>query len=185
MTRRNVSRSNPAKAGGKAVGTPCACCGLAPDPAGKPLNVTFEQPDVLFHVEPELLQTWGGDPFLAVKDVGFFVRVLLPVRLTDGFAVDFGTWLEVDAEDFRLAWQTWNFPEYSDLAIEGYVANEIAPWGELPHALVKAAVRDPERVPYLASSDDPLIARILTETLPHAEVLAPYLDLLKAPEDVA
>jgi hypothetical protein len=185
MTRRSVSRAKPAKTGGKAAGIPCACCGLTPDPGGKPFSVTFEQPDALFQVEPELLDTWGGDPFLAIKDVGFFIRVLLPIRLTDGFAVDFGTWLEVDAPDFRQAWRTWNFPEYSDLSISGYLDNEIAPLGALPHVLVTVAVRDPAAVPYVASSDDPAITRLLTETLPHAEVLAPYAEMLKAPEEPA
>jgi hypothetical protein len=75
--------------------------------------------------------------------------------------------------------QTWNFPEYKDLVVEGYVANEIQPWGRLPHELVRATVRDVVQVPYLTSCENPLITRILTETLPHAEVLAPYAHLLK------
>jgi len=28
------------------------------------------------------------------------------VKLDGGFAIDFGTWLEIDNEDFRAAWQT-------------------------------------------------------------------------------
>ncbi len=102
---------------------------------------------------PQLLETWGGDPFLAIKNVGFFLRVILPVKLSDGFAIDFGTWLEIDNEDFRTAWQTWNFPEYKDLEIEGYVANQIAPFDRFPHALAKVTVREPEQVPYLTSSE--------------------------------
>ena len=132
MTKSNVSRTSRAKSGGKASLQPCSCCGIAPDPMGRPLSVTFEQPDVIFEIHPELLDTWGEDPFLAIKGIGFFVRVVLPVRLTDGFAVDFGTWLEVHSEDFRQAWRTWNFPEYKDLVLEGYLGNEIAPWGSCP-----------------------------------------------------
>ncbi len=180
MSRPNVSRASKVKSGGKASATPCACCGVAPDPSGRPLSITFEQPDVIFDIEPELLDTWGGDPFLAIKDVGFFVRVLLPVKLTDGFAVNFGTWLETDPESFRQAWRTWNFPEYADLEIEGYVANRIEPWGTLPHELVKATVREMEDVPFLTSCDDETVTRILTETWPHAEVFKPYLELLTA-----
>ena len=185
MPRANVSRASKAKSGGKAAATPCACCGVAPDPSGKPLSITFEQPDVIFDIEPELLDTWGGDPFLAIKDVGFFVRVILPVKLTDGFAIDFGTWLETDSDSFRQAWQAWNFPEYADLEIEGYVANAIEPWKRLPHKLVKATVREMEDVPYLTSCDDELVTRILSDTWPHAEVFKPYLPVLTSEPPIA
>jgi hypothetical protein len=179
MTKSNISRASRAKTGGKAPVEPCACCGLAPEAPGKPFSVTFELPDVYFEIAEELLDTWGEDPFLAIKNVGFFVRVILPVKLTDGFSVHIGTWLEIDADDFRTAWQTWNFPEYKDLVLRGYVANEIAPWGRFPHELVSATVRDVIQVPYLTSTDNPLVTKILSETLPHAEVLAPYAELLR------
>ena len=122
---------------------------------------------------------WTGDRrqhLFAVKTDGSGE----PVQLTDGFSVAFGTWLEIADEDFRHAWQIWNAPEYADLAIEGYVANEIEPWNPFPHAMVRAVVRDVEQVPYLATSDDPLFARILGETLPHADVLTHYAKLLKS-----
>ena len=181
MTRSNVTRTRKAtKTGGRASLAPCACCGIAPDPQGKPFSITFEKPDVLFEIRDELLDTWGDDPFFAIKDVGFFVRVILPVKLTDGFSVNFGTWLECHAEDFRRAWQTWNFPEYKDLEFEGYVGNDIAPWPRFPHALVKATVRDMADVPYLTSSQNEVITRILAETWPHDDVLKPYADLLRS-----
>lgn len=180
MTKSNVSRTSRAKTGGKTPLQPCTCCGIAPDPQGRPLSVTFEQPDVIFDIVPELLDTWGGDPFLAIKNVGFFIRVILPVRLTDGYAVDFGTWLEVDNEDFRAAWQSWNFPEYKDLVLEGYLANKIAPWGATPHEMVKAIVRDMDQVPIVDSCHDPDIAGMMTNIWPHAEVLKPYAELLRA-----
>jgi hypothetical protein len=176
-TSSNVSRSSRVKGGGKASLEPCACCGIAPDSRGRPFSITFEQPDVIDQIHPQLLDTWGGDPFLAIKAVGFFI---LPVKLSDGFAVDFGTWIEIDNDDFRAAWQSWNFPEYKDLAIEGYVANQIAPFDKFPHTLVKATVREPEQVPYLTSSDNEVFTKLLTETWPHASVLAPYADLLKS-----
>ena len=174
-----VSRSRRSKSGGQPAAQPCACCGIAPGVGGKPLSVTFEQPDVIFDIHPELLQTWGGDPFLVIKDVGFFVRVVLPIKLTDGFAVDFGTWLEVPADEFRTAWQTWNFPEYKDLVLEGYLANVIAPWPEFPHALAKATVRDLDEVPVIVSSSHPDVTAIMHLEWPHARILAPYADMLR------
>ena len=119
MTGSNISRSRKAKSGGRAVTVPCSCCGIAPDPEGRPLSITFEKPDVYFEIPDTLLDTWGDDPFLAIKDIGFFVRVLVPIKLDGGFAANFGTWLECHAEDFRTAWQTWNFPEYRDLTFKG------------------------------------------------------------------
>jgi Uncharacterized protein conserved in bacteria (DUF2199) len=180
LTKSNVSRASGGKVGGKASTEPCACCGIAPDPRGRPFSIVFEQPDVVSQIEPELLDTWGTDPFIAIKNVGFFVRVILPVQLTDGFSVEFGTWLEVRDDDFREAWKVWNSPEYSGLVIEGYMANEIEPWSPFPHAMIRAAVRDVDQVPYLVASDAPLFARILGEVEPHADVLAPYASLLKS-----
>jgi hypothetical protein len=111
--------------------------------------------------------------------------VILPVQLSDGYSVAFGTWLEVDSDDFREAWKVWNAPEYTSLTMEGYVANEIAPWNQFPHALIRAVVQDAEQVPFLESSDDPLFTRILGETLPHAEVLPYYAALLKTDKPLA
>ena len=108
MSKSKVSRASGGKVGGKASTEPCACCGIAPDPRGRPFSIVFEEPDVIKQIEPELLDTWGGDPFLAIRGVGFFLRVILPVQLTDGFSVAFGTWLEIADEDFRHAWQIWN-----------------------------------------------------------------------------
>jgi hypothetical protein len=175
-----VTRTRKPKAGGLPSVEPCACCGIAPGVGGKPLAVTFEEPDVIHDIHPELLQVWGGDPFAVIKDVGFFVRVVLPIKLSDGFAVDFGTWLEVSSEDFRKAWQTWNFPEYKDLVIEGYLANVIAPWPEFPHALVKASVRDLDEVPVVTSSSHGDVMAIMNIEWPHARILTPYADMLRA-----
>jgi hypothetical protein len=180
MTNSNVSRARRAKVGGKAPLEPCACCGISRNLDGRPLSITFEQPDVIDQIHPVLLDTWGGDPFLAIKNVGFFIRVILPIKLTDDFAIDFGTWLEIHNEDFKAAWAAWNFPEYKDLEIEGYVANQIAPFEKFPHALVKATVREVEHVPYLTSSANETYTKLLTETWPHATVLAPYAELLKS-----
>jgi hypothetical protein len=180
MTKSKVTRAGKAKTGGKAALEPCACCGISPDPRGRPFSITFEEPDVISQIEPELLDTWGGDPFLAIKSVGFFIRVILPIKLSDGYAIDFGTWLECGGDDFRKAWQSWNFPEYKDLEIEGYIANEIQPFDNFPHALVKATVREMEQVPYLTSSKNEVFSMLLDNIWPHADVLPHYAELLKS-----
>ncbi len=148
------------------------------DAAGQAIAITFAMPDVYHEIPPELLDTWGDDPFLAIKNVGFFLRVVLQVKLDDGSHVDFGTWLEIHSEDFRTAWQTWNFPEYKDLSVEGYVANAVEPWGRFPHALARATVRDVDEVPLLASCPDDKVQRIIEGVWSRDEVLAPYADVL-------
>lgn len=179
MARSNVSRTGSAKTGGKATSEPCSCCGIAPDPRGRPFSITFSLPDVYYDIHPELLETWGDDPFLAIKDVGFYLRVVLPVKLTDGFAVNFGTWAKVDPEIFRDAWQAWNAPEYKDLAFDFRLGNKIEPWLPPLRTHMKAVVKDVDQVPFVVESPSELGNRILTEVWPHAEVLAPYADILK------
>jgi hypothetical protein len=181
-----VTRSRKSKSGGQPAVAPCECCGFAPGADGKPLSVTFEQPDVYYDIPDELLDTWGQDPFLAIKTIGFFLRVIVPVRMDGGFSVNFGTWLEIDAEDFRTAWQTWNMPEYQDLEIEGYLANELEPWGPFPHALVKATVRDLNEVPVVTSATDPEVQKFLETEWRHNWALPAYAETLKVemPETV-
>jgi hypothetical protein len=179
MSKSNVSRTSRAKVGGKAPKEPCVTCGIAPDPQGRPFSITFTLPDVHYDIHPELLDTWGDDPFLAIKDVGFYLRVLLPVKLTDGYSVNFGTWLKIDPEVFHAAWNKWNFPEYKDFAFDGLLANRLEPWKPTLRTHVKAKVLDVAQVPFVVESPDPLGTRIITETWPHDEVLLPYADLLK------
>src|SRR5512141_72699 len=118
--------------------------------AETPIAITFDRPDVMSEIPEPLLETWGGDPFLAIKNVGFFLRVVLRVKLEDGGEVHFGTWLEVKDEEWRTAWQTWNFPEYADLVVNGFMGNVIEPWGQFPLLFVEARVRDVEEAPVIS-----------------------------------
>jgi hypothetical protein len=167
-----MAKSSPPRAEGKTSGA-----GREPEP--RHIAITFTEPDVIYEIPDVLLDTWREGPFLAIKTVGFFLRVVMPVRLTDGSVVDFGTWLEIHMEDFRKAWRAWNVPEYADLEVQGYVDNKIAPWGKIPHVLVKAVVRDVEEVPCLVSCDDPLVTRILEDEWPAQEILGCYEELLR------
>jgi hypothetical protein len=175
-----TTRSTGTKRGGRPAVKPCDCCGIAPGVDGKPLSITFELPDVYHEIPPELLDVWGEDPFLAIKTIGFFVRVIVPVKLDGGFAANIGTWLEVRDEDFRTAWQTWNAPEYKDLEIEGYLANIIEPWTQFPHALVKATVVREDEVPVITSATHPDVQKFLETEWKHAWVFEPYAAILRA-----
>jgi len=109
---------------------------------------------------------------MAVRDVGAFVRVLLPIRLTGGYTITVGCWLAVHPDDLRRAWDVWWKPQYADLRIDGYVANAIPPWDQATLAkAASAVVKDAEQVPYLVSSPDELLSRILEQQWPHEEIL--------------
>jgi hypothetical protein len=108
---------------------------------------------------------------MQVPTVGAFVRCLLPVGLTGGFAVTFGVWVSVHPDDLQRAFDVWWEPEYRDLTLDGRLANELPVWGLLG-APVHARVRDEGETPYVVRSGDKGMARVLTEQWDHDRVLA-------------
>lgn len=72
---------------------------------------------------------WGSDVMMMVRDVGAFIRVLVPIRLSGGYTVTFGAWLGVHPDDLRHAYEVWNGPEYSGLELSGRLANRLPPLG--------------------------------------------------------
>jgi hypothetical protein len=108
---------------------------------------------------------------MQVDGVGAFVRALVPVQLTGGFTVTFGAWIGVSPEDMRRAFDDWWAPAYTDLVIEGVLANELLPWNVLG-APIHLAVRSPDETPYAASSSNADMAKVLVNVWPHEFVLA-------------
>ncbi|HVQ88768.1 MAG TPA: hypothetical protein VMT88_11380 [Actinomycetes bacterium] len=107
---------------------------------------------------------------MMVPELGAFVRVLLPVHLTDGYTVTFGAWLGVHPDELHRAFGVWWEPEYSDLALEGRLANALPKWGLLAVPAV-AAVQNPDETPYIVGSSDPTLTRVLTDEWPHRDIL--------------
>ena len=66
--------------------------------------------------------------FLSFEGLGSFVRALLPVHLTGGYAVTYGVWIELSPDDAQHAFDVWFAPSYAELTIDGRLANAIAPW---------------------------------------------------------
>ncbi len=108
---------------------------------------------------------------MQVPNVGGFVRVLLPVHLTDGYTVTFGTWLGVHPDDLNRAFKVWWEPEYEDLQLDGRLANALPTWGLLG-APATTVVQDNDATPYVVHSSDPILSRVLAEEWSHEEVLA-------------
>jgi len=109
---------------------------------------------------------------IQIPPLGSFVRALLPVSLTGGYTVTYGVWVGIEPRELQRAFEVWWEPEYTDLRLDGFLANSIQPWGLLA-VPVSLAVRDPEHTPYCSGSSDPQFLRVLNEQWPHEDVLAP------------
>ncbi|MER5204893.1 DUF2199 domain-containing protein [Streptomyces sp. NPDC002825] len=80
----------------------CSCCG-EPLVDERRIDVRFGLPDVAFELPEEARRSPGPSALLALDGAGFFVRCLLPVRLTGDTELVLGAWMEVDEETFRHA----------------------------------------------------------------------------------
>ena len=109
--------------------------------------------------------------FMAAKGVGFFVRSLVPVQLTGGHLVTYGVWIGADEEVVQYAHSEWNARTYSNLVIEGRLANKLPPW-DVYGAEVIATPRDANEVPYVGSSSNSSMQAVLDEVWPHELILA-------------
>jgi hypothetical protein len=123
--------------------------------------------------EERAARTWGNDVLMMVRDVGAFVRILVPVKLTDGYTVTYGAWLAVRPEDLRHAWQEWWAPSYASLRLTGLLANMLPGWETETYGKpVEAAVLNVEQVPYAVDSTDEFMRHVLQDEWPHQAVLA-------------
>jgi len=107
---------------------------------------------------------------MQVPGVGAFVRVLLPVALVGGVTLTFGVWLGVDPSTLQYIVREWRVSTYPNLVLDGRVANDVKPWGLLAKP-GRAVVRDPEQTPYLDSSTDDQLQRVLSHEWPHDDVM--------------
>jgi len=144
-------------------------CGHVRGPQDR--HVRFSLPDAVFErvsAGEEVPDLWmshddaESSVMLAAPGLGSFVRVLLRVRLDDGTSLTYGTWLQVEHDELLRADEVWFAPEYSDLVLEGRLGNDVPPGGVLG-AHARAVVTDPDATPSIDSSDDSVLARVLTE----------------------
>ena len=108
---------------------------------------------------------------MQIPGIGAFVRCLLPVHLTGGFTVTFGVWLAVDPADLQRAARTWFAPDYHDLVLDGWLANDLPVWG-LGGTPAHASVRDPDQTPYVDGSSDTALSRVLSDEWEHDRLLS-------------
>jgi hypothetical protein len=155
----------------------CTLCGRSADSHNR--HVRFRLPDPVLRTpeKDEQEGTWKTDEdpnaavMMMVPNVGPFVRALLPVRLTGGYTVTFGVWVGVHPDDLRQAFDTWWAPEYSQLRMDGRLANALPAW-DVFGVSVSLAVTDPEATPYCVASSDEELQAVLTSEWDHEPVLA-------------
>lgn len=129
----------------------------------------------------------GGRAFMQLDLQRFFVRALLPVRLTDGHEFHFGVWLEVPEATSKQLWTNWELPEYSAMRFAATLANSVPPWNEaILGAPCIAAVRASDQLPYVESSPKSELAAVLSTPWARAEC-EELLDRVwgQQPDDVA
>jgi len=133
----------------------------------------MELPDAVLAVPPdERTKRVGavGKAFMQLDLSRFFVRALLPVRLSDGHEFHFGVWLETPEETCKQLWTKWDQPDYSALRFGAVLANSVPPWNEsILGAPCVAVVRDQDQLPYVDSSMQPQLAAVLATPWPRAE----------------
>ncbi|MFD0360673.1 DUF2199 domain-containing protein [Nocardia sp. GCM10030253] len=107
------------------------------------------RPEALIGLPDKDMVSPIADMILA-KGHGAFLRCLLPVRLTGGVELVFGSWMKISGADAERAFQVWDSPAYANLRVSGTLANIIQPWDVLGTP-VTAEVRDEGELPYITS----------------------------------
>ncbi len=89
----------------------------------------------------------------------YFLRVMMPFTV-DGrpIPINWGIWVEVDAQDFSRAWERWDDPDQgNEPPFPGELANTIVDYPETVGLRGIVQLRDPQNVPTftLEESDHP------------------------------
>lgn len=108
---------------------------------------------------------------MQVPSIGAFVRALLPVSLTAGHTVTFSAWVAINPDELQATFAKWWAPDYANLELDGYLANQILPW-DVFAAPVRLVVRHPDQIPYCATSEHPELASVLGREWDHELVLS-------------
>lgn len=152
----------------------CASCGQPLDLHDR--HIRARVPDALLDIPDDEWRSlaWGSPEWdmLEVPGIGSFVRALLPVRLSGGFSITFGIWLDVGPSVLRLAYDAWDNTDHVGFRMDGRIANSIPPWER--RVVGKPALaegRKLDQLPVVVESPDPLVTQIITEEWPHEQIL--------------
>ena len=151
----------------------CPSCGRSLDEHNRHIRFRLPEPVLSVPEEERAARTWGNDVLMQVSEVGSFVRILVPVKLSGGYTVTYGAWLGIHPDDLRRAWETWVDPSYVHLRLHGVLANMLPGWeSETYLKPVETAVLDADQTPYAVDSSDDFMHRVIHDEWPHDLVLA-------------
>src|SRR5438477_10380869 len=97
----------------------CPCCGR--DITSVQREIKMQLPDAIRAIPEAERKTRvgaGGISYMQLDLERFFVRALLPVRLSDGHEFHFGVWLDTPEETTKELWTDWEQPESTALRVE-------------------------------------------------------------------
>jgi hypothetical protein len=153
--------------------TTCPTCGRPLDEHDRHVRLILPDPVLRVPAEERAARTWGADPLLQVDGIGAFVRVLLPIALSGGYSLTYGTWLAINPAELTSVWERWSTDAYRDLRLDGFLANAIPPWGEkVLGSPATASILDPNQFPYIVGSQSTSLDRVLSDVWPHEEILS-------------
>jgi hypothetical protein len=93
---------------------------------------------------------YADQDIIAVPEIGSFAPVLLPITMVSGYRLTLGTWLGFDGlQMYQRAVALWNAPGYSQMVLEGRLANEVMPWNALMGLRVRATAKQDDKIPYV------------------------------------
>jgi len=151
----------------------CPNCGRPREEHNRHIRFKLPEPVLAIPEEDRKAITWGNDVLMAVKDLGSFVRILIPIKLSGGYTVTYSAWLSVHSSDLKRAWEVWTDDAYVDLKLFGYLANKLPTWEvETFTKPLQAAVLNVEHTPYAVDSSDEFMRRLIHDEWPHEEILA-------------
>jgi hypothetical protein len=156
-------------------GDGCELCGHSIDEHDR--NIRFVWPDPVVNADAlPGSEVWvsGADPnssvMMQVNGIGAFIRALLPVKLTGGYAITYGVWIGIDPNKLQPVLETWWSPSYRESVLDGRLANRIERRGLLA-APVGLGVRDEDSIPFCLSRDDDRLGGMLSDEWNHELVL--------------
>ena len=157
----------------------CPNCGRPLDEHDRHIRFKLPEPVLAIPKEEREPRTWGNDVLMQVQQLGNFVRILVPVKLSGGYTVTYGAWLAVAPADLHHAWEVWTDKDaYPQLRLNGYLANMLPGWEDESYTKpLETAVLNPEHTPYAVDSPDEFMRRVLHDEWPHEvvlEAIAPY-----------
>ena len=158
----------------------CPSCGRSLDEHNQHIRFGVPEPVLGIPQNERAARTWGNDVLMQVKDVGAFVRILVPVKLSGGYTLTYGAWLSVHPDDLRRAWEAWTDPSYAQLRLEGVLANMLPGWeSQTYNVAVEAAVLNVEQTPYAVDSSDAFMRQVIRDQWSHEFVLSAITRLLR------